>query len=65
MRLAGDLMSLAFTLSRQWPPYPKWRETAFRALPVAADLADPLTAAAAAPHWRTGKAPSPLPARSS
>lgn len=52
MRLAGDLMSLAFTLSRQWPPYPKWRGTAFRALPVAADLADPLTAAAAAPHWR-------------
>jgi hypothetical protein len=51
-RLAGDLMWLAFTLSRQWPPYPKWRGTAFRGLPVAADLADPLTAAAAAPHWR-------------
>ena len=51
-RLAGDLMWLAFTLSRQWPPYPKWRGTAFRALPVAADLAGPLTATAAAPHWR-------------
>jgi Domain of unknown function (DUF4037) len=24
-RLAGDLMWLAFTLSRRWPPYPKWR----------------------------------------
>ena len=51
-RLADDLMSLAFTLSRQWPPYPKWRGTAFRALPVAADLAVLLTAAEAAPHWR-------------
>ena len=27
-RLADDLISLAFTLSRQWPPYPKWRGTA-------------------------------------
>ena len=51
-RLAGDLISLAFTLSRQWPPYPKWRGTAFRALPIAADLAGLLTAAEAAPHWR-------------
>ena len=38
-RLADDLISLAFTLSRRWQPYPKWRGTAFRALPVAADLA--------------------------
>lgn len=51
-RLSGDLMWLAFTLSRRWPPYPKWRGTAFRALPVATDLAGPLTAAAAAPDWR-------------
>jgi hypothetical protein len=51
-RLADDLMLLAFTLSRQWAPYPKWRGTAFRALPVAADLADLLTTAEAAPHWR-------------
>jgi hypothetical protein len=51
-RLADDLMLLAFTVSRQWPPYPKWRGTAFRALPVAADLADLLTTAAAAPGWR-------------
>jgi hypothetical protein len=50
-RLAGDLISLAFALSRQWPPYPKCRGTAFRALPVAADLAGLLTAAEAAPHW--------------
>lgn len=51
-RLADDLISLAFTLSRQWPPYPKWRGTAFRALPVAADLAGLLIAAETAPHWR-------------
>src|SRR5262249_18519128 len=46
------LMWLAFALSRQWPPYPKWRGTAFQALEVAADLAGPLTAAVAAPDWR-------------
>lgn len=51
-RLAGDLIWLAFALSRQWPPYPKWRGTAFGALEVAADLAGPLAAAAAAPDWR-------------
>jgi len=51
-RLAGDLMWLAFAVSRQWPPYPKWRGTAFRALEVAADLAGPLTAAATALDWR-------------
>jgi hypothetical protein len=51
-RLAGSLMWLAFVLSRRWPPYVKWRGTLFRALPVAADLAAPLTAAAAAPDWR-------------
>jgi hypothetical protein len=51
-RLAGDVMSLAFILSRQWAPYPKWRGTAFLALPVAADLAGPLAAAVEAPGWR-------------
>jgi hypothetical protein len=51
-RLAGDVMWLAFAVSRQWTPYPKWRGTAFRSLEVAADLADPLTAAAVAPDWR-------------
>jgi uncharacterized protein DUF4037 len=51
-RLAGDLMWLAFALSRRWPPYPKWRGTAFGALDLAADLAGPLTAAMAAPGWR-------------
>jgi hypothetical protein len=51
-RLAADVMWLAFALSRQWPPYSKWRGTAFQALGVAADLAAPLAAAVAAPQWR-------------
>ena len=51
-RLAGDLMWLAFAVSRQWPPYPKWRGAAFQALGMAHDLAGPLAAAAAAPGWR-------------
>jgi Domain of unknown function (DUF4037) len=41
-RLADDLMWLAFALSRQWPPYAKWRGTAFQSLAVAADLGGPL-----------------------
>jgi hypothetical protein len=45
-------MWLAFALSRRWPPYAKWRGAAFQALPVAADLAGPLAAAATAPDWR-------------
>jgi uncharacterized protein DUF4037 len=51
-RLAGDLMWLAFALSRQWPPYAKWRGTAFQALAVSKDLAGALGAAVAAPGWR-------------
>lgn len=50
--LAGDLISLAFTLSRRWAPYAKWRGTAFRSLPVAARLAPLLDAAVAEPGWR-------------
>src|SRR5499427_3002299 len=51
-RLAGDLIWLAFAVSRRWPPYPKWRGTVFRTLEVAADLAGPLAAATTAPDWR-------------
>lgn len=51
-RLADGLICLAFALSRRWPPYPKWRGAAFRALPVAAGLAGPLSAAAEAADWR-------------
>jgi Domain of unknown function (DUF4037) len=50
-QLAGDLIWLAFALSRQWQPYAKWRGAAFHTLAVAADLAGPLAAATAA-HWR-------------
>jgi hypothetical protein len=50
--LAADVVSLAFTLSRRWAPYPKWRGTVFRSLPVAARLGPLLGAAAAAPGWR-------------
>lgn len=49
--LAGDLLSLAFALSRRWAPYAKWRGTVFRSLPVAARLG-PLLDAAVAPGWR-------------
>jgi hypothetical protein len=50
--LAGDLVWLAFALSRRWAPYAKWRGTVFRSLPVAARLGPLLHAAAAAPGWR-------------
>jgi hypothetical protein len=50
--LAADLLWLAFTLSRRWAPYAKWRGTAFRSLPVAARLGPLLGAATAAPGWR-------------
>jgi hypothetical protein len=51
-RLAGDLMWLAFAVSRRWQPYPKWRGTAFQALDIAQDLAGPLAAVTTAPDWR-------------
>ena len=50
--LAGDVVSLAFTLSRRWAPYPKWRGTVFRSLPVAARLGPLLDTVVAAPVWR-------------
>ena len=50
-RLAEDLMSLGFTLSRRWAPYGKWRGTVFRTLPVAASLSG-LLAAATSQGWR-------------
>jgi hypothetical protein len=50
--LAGDVVSLAFTLSRRWAPYPKWRGTVFRSLPVAAGLGSLVGDAVAAPGWR-------------
>jgi hypothetical protein len=49
---AGDLIWLAFALSRRWAPYAKWCGTAFRSLPVAARLGSLLDDAAAAARWR-------------
>lgn len=50
--LAGDMVWLAFALSRRWAPYAKWRGAAFRSLPVAGVLGPLLGSAAAAPGWR-------------
>ena len=54
--LAGDLLWLAFTLSRRWAPYAKWRGTAFRSS-VAASIG-PLDAATAAPMAETRERPA-------
>jgi Domain of unknown function (DUF4037) len=51
-QLAGDLLWLAFALSRRWAPYDKWRGTLFRSLPVSVRLGSLLDAAAAGPSWR-------------
>ena len=49
--LAQDLLWLAFSLSRRWAPYAKWRGTVFRSLPVAARIGS-LLDAATAHGWR-------------
>ncbi|QKG25793.1 DUF4037 domain-containing protein [Actinomadura verrucosospora] len=51
-RVAEDLMRLAFALSGEWAPYGKWRGSAFKELPVAKLLAEPLERAVAADGWR-------------
>ena len=60
--LADNVVSLAFTLSRRWAPYPKWRGTVFRSLPIAARLGS-LPNAVAAPSWREREDAWPPPAR--
>ncbi|WP_067454989.1 DUF4037 domain-containing protein [Actinomadura macra] len=52
VRIAEDLCRLAFALSREWAPYPKWRGTAFGRLDIAPSLDGPLAAAVSASHWR-------------
>ena len=47
-RLVRDLMRLAFLIERRHAPYVKWFGTAFRRLPLAAQLTPPLEAALAA-----------------
>lgn len=50
-RVVEDLMRLGFLLHRQWAPYSKWRETAFRALPEADRLLPQLIDGANAADW--------------
>ncbi len=50
-RLVRDIMRLCFLMERQYAPYAKWFGTAFAALPGAAELAPPLSAALAAETW--------------
>ena len=50
-RLARELMRLAFLLSRQYWPYPKWFGTAFARLPIATELAPPLQRALASARY--------------
>ncbi|MDM7854400.1 DUF4037 domain-containing protein [Cellulomonas alba] len=50
-RLTDAAVHLAFTLSRRWAPYSKWRGTAFRALPVASRIDDHLRRALGATSW--------------
>ena len=50
-RLVDTAMHLAFLLSRRWPPYAKWRGTAFARLPIAGILVDPLEAVLRTERW--------------
>jgi hypothetical protein len=51
-RIVETLTHLAFVVSRQWMPYPKWREAAFERLPIAGALGRPLETALEADSWR-------------
>lgn len=51
-RLVGVTLHLGFMLSRAWPPYPKWRGTAFARLPLPASVGEHLAATLAATGWR-------------
>lgn len=51
-RLAEIVVHLAFTLSRAWQPYAKWRGTAFGELPVARTIARALQEAVTAGRWQ-------------
>lgn len=51
-RLVDVAMHLGFMLERQWPPYAKWRGTAFRQLPRASDAHGELAAVLQATTWQ-------------
>jgi hypothetical protein len=50
--IATDLMCQALLLHRRWAPYPKWLETAFRALPDLGDMPSALEAVLTATSWQ-------------
>ncbi|GHH27752.1 hypothetical protein GCM10018780_83320 [Streptomyces lanatus] len=52
-RLARDLMRLCLLMDRRYPPYGKWLGSAFARTASAPRLTPVLTAALAAPDWRT------------
>lgn len=54
--LVRDAMRLAFLIGRRYAPYAKWFGTAFRALPLAASLADVLDEVLRAGRWREREA---------
>lgn len=51
-RLVRDVMRLAFTMERQYAPYPKWFGTAFSRLACAPALMPHLLATQTAPTWQ-------------
>lgn len=51
-RLVDVAVHLAFTLSRQWQPYSKWRGTMLRRLPLGRLIADDLHAVIDARRWQ-------------
>ena len=50
-RLVDTAVHLAFTLSRTWQPYSKWRGTMFARLPIARTIERPLQTALCARSW--------------
>lgn len=52
VRLARELMRLAFLIERRWAPYSKWLGTAFTRLPIATRVGPHLSGAVHADDWR-------------
>ncbi|MFC7625922.1 DUF4037 domain-containing protein [Microlunatus sp. GCM10028923] len=50
-RLARDVIKLCLLMERRYPPYPKWLGTAFRRLPIAAEVEPLLAGALTARDW--------------
>lgn len=51
-RLVDSAVHLGFMLAREWPPYSKWRGTAFAGLPGCFDIAADLARVLDARHWQ-------------